>query len=313
MPTPTRRTRALATLASLSVLALSACGGGDDSADDPFSEGGGGGDTIVIGSANFPENELLMQMYAQALEAADVTVETQPNIGAREVYMKAFEDGDIDLLPEYNGALLAYLVGEAGVPEDVTSPEEVYDALQEELPEGSETLPQSEAEDKDTLTVTSETADKYGLAAIPDLEPVADQLVVGAGPEFRERFQGLVGLEEVYGLKFKEFKPLDAGGPLTVGALEDGTIDVGNIFSTDSAIEVNSWVVLDDPENLYLSQNILPLIQSDAVSLEVEEALNGVSEALTTDNLTEALARVQVDKEDPVTVAKDFLEENDLL
>ena len=95
-----------------------------------------------------------MQMYAQALEADGVTVETQPNIGAREVYMTAFEDGDIDLLPEYNGALLAYQVGEAGVPEDVTSPEEVYDALQEELPEGGETLPQSEAEDKDTLTVT---------------------------------------------------------------------------------------------------------------------------------------------------------------
>jgi osmoprotectant transport system substrate-binding protein len=122
----------------------------------------------------------------------------------------------------------------------------------------------------------------------------------------------VVGLEEVYGLEFAEFKPLDAGGPLTVGALEDGTIDVGNVFSTDSAIETNDWVVLDDPENLYLSQNILPLIQSDAVTPEVEEALNGVSEALTTDNLTAALARVQVDKEDPVTVAEDFLEENGL-
>jgi len=314
MTTHTRRTGRkpqLAAVAALAVLALSACGGGDSS--DEFAEGGGGGDTIVIGSANFPENELLMQMYAQALEAADVTVETQPNIGAREVYMQAFEDGDIDLLPEYNGALLAYQVGEEGVPEDVTSPDEVYDALQDELPEGGETLPQSEAEDKDTLTVTGDTAEEYDLETIADLEPVADQLVVGAGPEFRERFQGLVGLEEVYGLEFEEFKPLDAGGPLTVGALEDGSIDVANIFSTDSAIEVNGWVVLDDPENLYLSQNILPLIQSDAVTPEVEEALNGVSEALTTDNLTEALARVQVDKEDPVTVAEDFLEENDLL
>lgn len=306
-----RRTRPLAAVAVLALLALSACGGGDSS--DEFAEGGGGGETIVIGSANFPENELLMQMYAQALEAQDVTVETQPNIGAREVYMQAFEDGDLDLLPEYNGALLAYLVGDEGVPEDVTSPEEVYDALQEVLPEGSETLPQSEAEDKDTLTVTGETAEEFDLEAIPDLEPVADQLVVGAGPEFRERFQGLVGLQEVYGLDFKEFKPLDAGGPLTVAALEDGSIDVANVFSTDSAIATNDWVVLDDPENLYLSQNIVPLIQSDAVSPEVEEALNGVSEALTTDNLTEALARVQVDKEDPVTVAESFLEENGLL
>jgi osmoprotectant transport system substrate-binding protein len=312
MSTHTRPARPLAALAVLAALALSACGGGDSS-EDPFSEGEGGGDTIVIGSANFPENELLMQMYAQALEAKDISVDTQPNIGAREVYMKAFEDGDIDLLPEYNGALLAYLVAPDLVPEDVTSPDEVYDALQSELPEGSETLPQSEAEDKDTLTVSQETAEKYDLQSIADLKPVADQLVVGAGPEFRERFQGLVGLKQVYGLEFEEFKPLDPGGPLTVGALEDGTIDVANIFSTDSAIEVNDWVVLEDPENLYLSQNILPLIRSDAVTPEVEEALNGVSEALTTQNLTEALARVQVDKEDPVTVAEDFLEEHGLV
>ena len=109
------------------------------------------------------------------------------------------------------------------------------------------------------------------------------------------------------------YSSLDPGGPLTVGALEDGTVDVANIFSTDSAISVNDWVVLEDPENLYLSQNILPLIRSDAVTPEVEEALNGVSEALTTENLTEALARVQVDKDDPVTVAKEFLEENGLV
>ena len=312
MPTPTRGARQLLAVAVLAAAALTACGD-DDSAEDPFSEGGGDAGTVVVGSANFPENELLMQMYAQALEAKGVKVETKPNIGAREIYMEAFEGGDIDLLPEYNGALLAYLVGDAGVPEDVTSPEEVYDALQDVLPEGSETLPQSAAEDKDTLTVSQETADEYSLKSIADLEPVAGDLVVGAGPEFRERFQGLVGLKEVYGVEFKEFKPLDPGGPLTVGALADGTIDVANIFSTDSAITVNDWVVLEDPENLYLSQNVLPLIRSDAVTPEVEEALNGVSEALTTENLTEALARVQVDKEDPVTVAEDFLEENGLL
>jgi len=312
MPTPTRGARQLLAVAVLAAAALTACGD-DDSAEDPFSEGGSDAGTVVVGSANFPENELLMQMYAQALEAKGVKVETKPNIGAREIYMEAFEGGDIDLLPEYNGALLAYLVGDAGVPEDVTSPEEVYDALQDVLPEGSETLPQSAAEDKDTLTVSQETADEYSLKSIADLEPVAGDLVVGAGPEFRERFQGLVGLKEVYGVDFKEFKPLDPGGPLTVGALEDGTIDVANIFSTDSSITVNDWVVLEDPENLYLSQNVLPLIRSDAVTPEVEEALNGVSEALTTENLTEALARVQVDKEDPVTVAEDFLEENGLL
>lgn len=314
MSITTRRTGRLLALAAAGVLALSACGGGDDeSGDDPFSSGGGDADTIVVGSANFPENELLMEMYAQALENAGVEVETSPNIGAREIYMEAFEAGDIDLLPEYNGALLAYLTAPEPIDEELTDPDEVYEALQDVLPEGSETLPQSEAEDKDTLTVTSETAEEYDLDSIDDLQPVADQLVVGAGPEFRERFQGLVGLQEVYGLEFKEFKPLDPGGPLTIEALKNGDVDVANIFSTDSSIEVNDWVVLDDPENLYLSQNIVPLINSDKVTPEVEEALNAVSEALTTENLTAALARVQVDKEDPRTVAQEFLEENGVI
>lgn len=307
-----RRSLALLSVTGLAAgLVLSACGS-DDGGDDAFSSGGGDGDTIVVGSANFPESELLMQIYAQALEAKGVDVETTPNIGAREVYMEAFESGDIDLLPEYNGALLAYLMPD-GVPEDITSPEDVEAALQDVLPEGSETLPQSDAEDKDTLTVTQETADEYGLETIADLEPVAGDLVVGAGPEWRERYQGLIGLEDKYGVVFGEFRPLDAGGPLTVAALQDGTIDVANVFSTDSAIATNDWVVLDDPENLYLSENIIPLINSDKVTDDVEDALNGVSEALTTENLTEYLARVQVDREDPVSVAQAFLEEYDLL
>jgi osmoprotectant transport system substrate-binding protein len=310
-----RRKRSTALFSIVAVAAafsLAACGSDDDSAsDDPFSSGGGDKGTIVIGSANFPESELLMQMYAQTLEAAGAKVETKPNIGAREIYMKAFTSGDIDLLPEYNGALLAYLSPD-GVPEGVTSPDDVYAELQKVLPKGSETLPQSAAEDKDTLTVTKETADKYSLSTIEDLQPVAGKLTVGAGPEWRERYQGLVGLKKLYDVEFKEFKPLDSGGPLTVAALKDGTIDVGNVFSTDSAISTNDWVVLDDPKNLYTSQNIVPLIQSDKVTPEVEKALNALSEALTTDNLTEALAKVQVDKQDPVTVAGDFLKANNL-
>ncbi|MER7558633.1 ABC transporter substrate-binding protein [Nocardioides sp. NPDC126508] len=303
-----RRTRTTAYLfATLAVAGtLTACGG------DPLDSGsdsGSGGDTIVVGSANFPESELLMEMYAQALESEGVKVKTKPNIGSREVYMEAFKSGDIDLLPEYNGALLAYLKPD-GVPDDVSAPQDVYDALQDVLPEGSETLPQSEAEDKDTLTVSKETASKYSLKSIEDLAPVAKNLTLGAGPEFKERHQGVLGLKEVYGVSFKEFKPLDAGGPLTTGALKKGDIDVANVFSTDSQIPTNGWVVLEDPKNLFLSQNVVPLIRSEALSDDAENALNAVSEALTTDNLTEALAKVQVDKADPATVAKEFLADN---
>jgi osmoprotectant transport system substrate-binding protein len=302
----TRRPTLMIGAIATSLAMLAGCGG-SDSEDDAFAPEEGEAGSITIGSANFPENELLMNMYAVALEDAGVEVQTQPNIGSREIYMQALEDGSIDLLPEYNGALLAYLAGEGGVPEDVTSPEEVYDALQDVLPEGTETLPQSEAEDKDTLSVTAETAEELDLTTIADLEPVAGDLTVGAGPEFEERFQGLIGLEEIYGVVFGDFRPLDAGGPLTVTALADGTVDVANIFSTDSSITTNGFVVLEDPENLYSSQNILPLIRSDLVTPEVEDALNAVSEALTTENLTEALAEVQVDRADPATVAEEFL------
>ncbi|TQL66199.1 osmoprotectant transport system substrate-binding protein [Nocardioides albertanoniae] len=305
-----RRTRTTAYLLAAIAVAgsLTACGGDPlDSGSDSGS--GSGSDTIVVGSANFPESELLMEMYAQALEAEGVKVETKPNIGSREVYMEAFKSGDIDLLPEYNGGLLSYLKG-GELPEGVSSPDDVYDALQDVLPKGSETLPQSAAEDKDSLTVTKETAEKYSLTSVEDLAPVAKDLTLGASPEFKERPQGVPGLEKVYGVTFKGFTPTDPGGPLTIAALKKGSVDVANVFTTDSAIPTNDWVVLEDPKSLFLAQNIVPLIQSDALSDEAETALNSVSEALTTDNLTDALAKVQVDKADPATVAKEFLSDN---
>jgi osmoprotectant transport system substrate-binding protein len=291
----------------VAIMPLSACGG------DPTS-GGGSGDssTITIGSANFPESELLAEIYAQALEAKDIKVERKFNIGARELYLKALEDGSIDLLPEYNGALLAALSKGGEVPQDVSTPDEVYDALQDVLPKGTETLEQSAAEDKDSLTVTSDTASKYSLKTIDDLKPVGGQLILGGGPEFAERFQGVVGLKEVYGITFKSFKPLDPGGPLTKAALKKGDIQVANLFSTDSTIETDNLVLLEDTKNLFLAQNVLPLIRSSKVDGDVEEALNKVSSALTTENLTEYLAKVQVDKQDSATVAKDFLSANNI-
>jgi osmoprotectant transport system substrate-binding protein len=307
LPTRTRLTAVAAVVAVL--LPLSACGG------DPTSTTASSGDssTITIGSANFPENELLAEMYAQALEAEDVKVTRKFNIGARELYLKALEDGSIDLLPEYNGALLAALSPKGEVPQSVSTPDEVYDALQKVLPKGTQTLPQSAAEDKDTLTVTEETASKYDLKTIEDLKPVAGQMSLAAGPEFDKRYQGIVGLEKVYGVKFKEFKALDAGGPLTKAALEKGDVQVANIFSTDSAIETENLVVLEDTKNLFLAQNILPLVTKDKVNGTVEDALNKVSEALTTEDLTEYLAKVQVDKQDPATVAKEYLSDKNLV
>jgi osmoprotectant transport system substrate-binding protein len=292
-------------------LTLTACGANSDPlADEPAASGAAGG-AVTVGSANFPESQLLAEIYSQALEGKGVKVTRKFNIGAREVYLKALQDGSISLLPEYNGALLAAL-SPNGVPENATSPEAVLAELKKVLPAGTEVLAQSAAEDKDTLTVTAETAAANNLKTIEDLKAVASTLVVGAGPEFAERYQGLKGLEEVYGLKFKEFKPLDAGGPLTINALKDGDIQVANIYSTDSSIVTNKFVVLEDPKNLYSSQNVIPLIRSEANNATVTGALDAVSGKLTTANLTSYLAQVQVDKKDITVVAKAFLSENGL-
>jgi osmoprotectant transport system substrate-binding protein len=308
------RTRTATALISGLALAfsLSACGAGSDPLSNDSGSSAAASSTITIGSANFAESELLGEIYAQALEAKKVKVKRSFNIGARELYLKALQDGSIDLLPEYNGALLSALA-KGGAPQGVSTPEDVLAALKKVLPAGTEVLQQSPAEDKDTLSVTQATATKYHLATIDDLKPVAGQLTVGAGPEWAERYQGLKGLKSLYGVQFKKFKPLDAGGPLTLNALIKGNIDVGNIFSTDSGIATNKLVVLQDPRNLYLAENILPLIRTQAVNPTVSGALDAVSAKLTTANLTTYLARVQVNKQDTPAVAKAFLTDNGLL
>jgi osmoprotectant transport system substrate-binding protein len=291
------------------LLPLSACGG------DPTS-GGGTGDAsspaLTIGSANFPENQLLAEMYSQALESKGVKVTRKFNIGARELYLKALKDGSISMIPEYNGALLAALSPKGEVAQGVTTTSQVDDALKKVLPSGLEILTSSPAEDKDTLTVTPGTASKYSLKSIADLKPVASKLTVGAGPEFKTRYQGLVGLQKVYGLKFAGFKALDAGGPLTKTALKKGQIQVANIFSTDSTIQTDKLVVLDDPKNLFLAQNITPVIQSSKVKGDVSSTIGKVSAALNTEDLTKYLAEVAVDKKSYATVAKQFLTDNNL-
>jgi osmoprotectant transport system substrate-binding protein len=301
---------ALATVLA-GMLAVSACG------NDPTAGGGTGsssGDssTVTMGSANFPENELLAEIYSQALEAKGVKVNRKFNIGARELYLKALKDGSIDAIPEYNGNLLAALSPGGTAPNGVSAPDQVLAALQKVLPKGTETLAQSAAEDKDTLTVTGDTASKLHLTTIDDLKPVASKLVLGGGPEFAHRFQGVIGLKKLYGLTFKDFKALDAGGPLTKAALKKDDIQVANIFSTDPTIQTDKLVVLKDTKNLFLAQNVVPLIRSDKVKGDVKSALDSVSKVLTTEDLTKYLTEVAVDKKDSATVAKQFLQDKNI-
>lgn len=296
---------ALATVAAL--LWLAACGGGDPLATEP-ENGDGGGGTIVVGSADFTESALLAEIYAGALEAKGVTVEKTLNIGSREAYIPALQDGSIDLIPEYTGVLAQYFDEDASATESGA----VYEELLAALPDTLAVLEMSEAEDKDAIAVTAETAEEHSLTSIADLEPVAGELTLGGPPEWKTRPSGVPGLKEVYGLEFESFRALDAGGPLTVQALKNGQVDAANLFTTDPTIAAEGFVVLEDPENLFAAENVVPLITRSKLTDTIEETLNDVSAALDTETLAALLKRVVMDKEDAVDVAADFLAENDL-
>jgi osmoprotectant transport system substrate-binding protein len=291
-------------------LLLAACGGGGNDALQGGSQQNGGS-TVTVGSTNFSEQLILAQMYAAVLKKAGVKVDTRLNLGAREVVFPALEKGDIDLLPEYNGAVLSFLDPKA----TQTTSQEVNTALTPLLDaKGLVALEQSPAEDKDGWAVTKETAAKYGLAKISDLKGKAHMLVVGGPPELKTRPAGLPGLKKVYGIEdFKEFKALDAGGPLTTSALNKGDIDVGRVFTTQGAIAQYGWVVLQEDKPLEPAQNIVPIGRKDAMTDQVKQALDAISAKITTEELIKLNKLVDVDKQDPEKVANDWLTQQGLL
>lgn len=263
-------------------LVLSGCATGDQALSGGDA-GGSAGEEIIIGSADFSESQLIATIYSLALQDAGVEVKEQFNIGSREVYLAALQDGSIDLIPEYSGALLKYFDPES----KASTSEDVVEELGGALPDGIEMFEISDAQDKDILAVTEETAAQYDLEKISDLEPVASELLLGGPAEWVTRVNGVVGLRDVYGLEFKEFVSLDAGGPLTMTALLNGQIQVADVFSTDPAITANNLVALEDDKSLFAAENIVPVISSAKSSDTVQETLDAVSAALTTESLIE--------------------------
>jgi osmoprotectant transport system substrate-binding protein len=268
-------------LAATSILALSACGGGGDPMSGGGDNSGSSGSQVIVGSADFTESQLIGSIYSQALQAKGVQVKEQFNIGSREVYIQALKDGSIDLVPEYSGALLSYLDPKS----TAAAPDAVSSELKGKLPSGISMLTPSLAEDKDVVAVTKATADKYKLKSISDLAPVAGELILGGPPEWKTRQQGVVGLKDVYGVNFKEFVSLDAGGTLTMTALTNGQIQAGDLFSTDPGLVSNNLVALEDDKNLFAAENVVPLIKSAKQNDTVTKTLDDVSAKLTTDDL----------------------------
>ncbi|MFL6098838.1 MAG: ABC transporter substrate-binding protein [Actinomycetales bacterium] len=300
-----KRTRAgLLGAALATVMALAACGG--SSGGSPLGSAGGSKaptDTIVVGSANFPENVLLADIYADALSAKGVQVTKKLNIGSRETYIPALKDGSIDLIPEYSGVLLQYFDKSA----TAVSSADVYAALQKATPAPLTVLDQAAAEDKDSVVVTKDTATKYNLTSIGDLKAVAGKLAIGGPPEWKTRPTGLPGLKAKYGVTFGKFLALDAGGPLTIQALKSGRVQAADVFTTDPNIAANGWVILQDPSNLFAAQNVVPLINGPKATDTVKTTLNAISAKLDTATLGGLVKSVVLDKKDPDQVAKDWL------
>ncbi len=279
----------------------------DDSAGGG-SEGGGGG-PIPVGSTAFSEQLIVAEMYRGALEAAGIEADDKYNLGAREIVEPALENGEIDLYPEYVGTALEFLNGGAGeaTSDTAATTEKLRAAFAEQ---DIEVLEPAQAQDKNAIVVTPETAQQHNLETISDLQQVAPELVFGGPPECPERPLCLQGLEDTYGLDFKQFRSLDAGGPLTVAALEDGKIDVALMFTTQGIIADKGWVVLEDDKGLQPAENVVPVIRKEALTDQVVEVLNSVSAKLTTEELTELNRRVDVGKEDPEAVAQEWLKQN---
>ncbi|MCF3137501.1 ABC transporter substrate-binding protein [Streptomyces olivochromogenes] len=301
-----RRHRGAAAVALAAATALLTGCSSSDTSGDPLKGDKASGDTVVVGSNNFAESILLADIYGEALKAKGIKVTYRPNIGSRETTYGLLKNGAISVLPEYNGALLAYLDQKAK-PKTI---EETTSAIEAKLDSKLTLLKPAPAEDKDSVTVNAETAKKYHLtekSTIADLKDAAKDLVIGASPEFQTRQQGLVGLKDVYGLEFKSFKALDAGGPLTQAALKKDTVQVADLFTTDPTISKEKFVVLQDPQSLFGYENVQPLVYKSALSQKGVDALNAVSAKLDTATLLDLDTQVQSQNKDPLDVAKAWL------
>ena len=291
-------------------VALSACtsSGGHVSSAAGTSAGRNGG-AIKVGSFDFPESVLLAEIYGQALAANGFPVRMLSNLGPRELVDPALMNGLLQLVPEYAGSALEFLsLGHLSPTADVKAANR---ALAKSLAgRGLLAAHPAAAEDSNAIVVTAATAAHYGLRSITDLARVAPRLVFGGPPECPERAFCLRGLQRAYGLHFKSFIPLDAGGPLTLQALRAGDIGVGLLFTTDPHISAQHLVILTDDRALQPAENVTPVLRRDVVARYgsgLIALLNAVSARLTTNSLRDLDARVDLDGRGPHAVAEAWL------
>ena len=311
-----RRTITLIAALAAGLLALSACG----------SSGGGSGNSsgpskgsLTIGSANFAESELIARMYGDALQAKGYDITIKPQIGSREVYIKALENKEIDVVPEYVGTVTEYYNTLINGPDASTtkplasSDPAATDAALNGLVKsrGLIATPTSPAADQNAFAVTDDFATKNNLSTLSDLTKLNGTLILGGPPECPDRPYCEPGLEQTYGLQFKSFQPTDAGGPVTITALTSGQINIGLVFSSDGSVAANDLKVLTDDKHLQQADNIVGLMRN-TVPADAQAVIEKVNAALTTEDLQTLNKQMSVDKDDPATLASKWVKDHDL-
>ena len=318
----TRLGMALAMLAALALaVGVSACGSSDDSSDSTASEAGAGGAAIVsnpdnamvsltIGSKNFPEQEILGEIYTQALAAAGYKAKSDLSLGSETVAHKAVQSGAISGYPEYASTALTSFFGLE--PEEVPADaDEAWEKANGEFEkEGLTAFPPTPFASANAVGTLKKTAEKYGLEDISDLEGVSEKLSLYGSPECRQRIDCLAGLEELYGLKFKSFHPVDISLRYTV--LEKGQADLSILFTTDPQLsaEKDKFVILEDDKHVFPAGNIIFVTTPKVVTKagpDYEKTIVEVQKGLTLPVMQELDARVELEKQTPKEAAAAYL------
>ena len=321
----TDQTRVRVLLAALAALALTlgvaACGSSDDSTTSGSTEGGSAGAiesnpdngkvSLTIGSKNFPEQEILGEIYAQALAAAGYNVKSALNLGSETVALKAVKTGQISGYPEYASTALTSFFGLE--PEEVPAEaNEAWEKANEEFEkEGLQAFEPTPFASANAVGTTKETAEKYDLKTVSDLEGVSEELSLYGSPECPQRIDCKLGLEELYGLKFKSFTPVDIGLRYTV--LEKGQADLSILFTTDPqlAAESDKFVILEDDKEVFPAGNIIFVTEkkvAEEAGPDYEKTILQVQEGLDLKVMQELDARVELEKETPKEAAAAYLE-----
>jgi glycine betaine/choline ABC-type transport system substrate-binding protein len=317
------RTRATFALIAALVLALgvAACGGssddndtgtsGDNSANLIKSNPDNSGIQLTVGSKNFTEEYILGNIYAQALKAAGYDVDTNLNLGSETIAYKALQDGEISGYPEYTSTLLQSIFGAKTVPAEA---QEASDQANQQLEAKGETaFSPTPFADANAFGMLTSKAQELGATKISDLQGKSQDLSLYGSPECRERADCLVGLQDVYGLQFKSFNPVDIGLRYTV--LDKGQADASIVFTSDAQLFANpdKYTLLDDDKGIFPSGNVIWVTDQATVQKagpDYQATIEKVQKGLTNEVMQELNARVDIDKQDPADVATQYLKED---